>query len=97
MYNYSARNKDQKLVSHFSKDEIFYRLLHWCLIEKIWEVWPIEIDFSLKLVRKRPIDDCYFLLIQFFASCKYFSITQYYSICLLNYTKYLQAMLINFV
>ena len=41
-----ARNKDQKLVSHFFKDWLFYRLLLCCPIENVWEIWPIKIDFG---------------------------------------------------
>ena len=42
----SARNKDQKLVGCFFKNRIFYRLLHCCPIENVWEIWPIMIDFG---------------------------------------------------
>ena len=44
--NGSARNKDQKLVGRFFKNWIFYRLLHCCPIENVWEIWPIKIDFG---------------------------------------------------
>ena len=41
----SARNKDQKLVSHFSENRIFYRRL---TIENVWESW-ILVGQMLKL------------------------------------------------
>ena len=25
---------------------MFYRLLHCCTIENVWEIWPIKIDFG---------------------------------------------------
>ena len=39
----SGRNKNQP----FFKDRIFYRLLHCCPIENVWEIWPIKIYFGL--------------------------------------------------
>ena len=48
--SHSARNKDQKLVGRF-KNWMFYRLLHCCPIENVWEIWPIKIDFG------RPITE----------------------------------------
>ena len=42
----SARNKDQKLVSRFFENRIFYRLLIVVPIENVWEIWPTKMDFG---------------------------------------------------
>ena len=45
-YKVNARNKDQKLVSCFSKMKYFYRLLHCCPIEDVYKIQPIKIDID---------------------------------------------------
>ena len=45
MCNYSARNKDQKLVGRFLEMDIF-RLLIAVPIENVQEIWPIKMDFG---------------------------------------------------
>ena len=30
----------------FFNDEIFYRLLHCCAINNVWESWPMKINFD---------------------------------------------------
>ena len=60
----SARNKDQKLVGRFFKNWIFYRLLHCCPIENVWEIWPIKTDFgqpNAEIGRKMTSDQLLFL------------------------------------
>ena len=55
-----CRKKDQELVDCLFIDGIFYRLLKWCSIENVWEMWPIKIDFgqpNAELVRKWPTAD----------------------------------------
>ena len=42
----SARNKDQKLVGRFLKIGYFYRLLIYCSIENVQEIWPTKMDFG---------------------------------------------------
>ena len=44
--NNSARNKDQKLVGRFLKIGYFYRLLIYCSIENVQEIWPTKMDFG---------------------------------------------------
>ena len=61
--DYSARNKDQKLVSHFFEDRIFYRLLIAVplrMYRKVDQPNWILVSQMLKLVGKWPIANCYF-------------------------------------
>ena len=40
---------------------IFYRLLNYCLTEKVWEIWPIKIDFGRPNAEiGKKMADCYF-------------------------------------
>ena len=60
---YSARNKDQKLVSRFFENRIFYRLLIVVplkMYRKYCQPKWILVGQMLKLVGKWPMANCYF-------------------------------------
>ena len=46
LHVYRIHTAPEGRTSMLAKYWIFYRLLHCCPIENVWEIWPIKIDYG---------------------------------------------------